>query len=139
MMGWNKNDDKGLNNMFRILAVATLAFGILGSGCATAQQVIAKVQSSSDTPLEQVLQLRPDLRKELATVELRQFFDKIESPTIGQVKVTETGLMDDSVRSVQTIYYFKREDNSWMLQNAEKLYRCARGSNTKAFQKAVCP
>ena len=42
-MGWNKNDDKGLNNMFRILAVATLAFGILGSGCATAQQVIAKV------------------------------------------------------------------------------------------------
>ena len=102
MMGWNKNDDKGLNNMFRILAVATLAFGILGSGCATAQQVIAKVQSSSDTPLEQVLQLRPDLRKELATVELRQFFDKVESPTIGQVKVTETGLMDDSVRSVQS-------------------------------------
>ncbi|WP_244782732.1 hypothetical protein [Acinetobacter sp. F-1] len=125
--------------MLRLLAVTTLGLGMMMSGCTTTQQVIAKVQSSSDTPLEQVLQLRTDLRKELATVELRQFFDKVESPTIGQVKVTETGLMDDSVHSVQTIYYFKREDNSWMLQNTEKLYRCARGSNTKTFQKAVCP
>ena len=135
MMYWNNNDNLGLNNMLRILAVITLAFGVMGSGCTTTQQVIAKVQSSSDTPLEQVLKLRPDLRKELATVELRQFFNKAETPTIGQVKVTETRLKDDSVRSVQTIYYFSRKTGagSWIILT--DYYRCMRGVNTKTFRK----
>ena len=125
--------------MLRLLAVTALGLGMMMSGCATTQQVIAKVQSTSDTPLDQVLKMRPDLRKELATVEIRQFFNNVESPTVGQVKVTETGLMDDSVRSIQTIYHFKKEEKNWKMQNAEKLYRCMRGSNTKTFQKAVCP
>ena len=80
-----------------------------------------------------------DLREELATVEIRQFFNRVESPTVGQVKVTETGLMDDSVRSIQTIYHFRKEEKNWKMHNTEKFYQCARGSNTKTFQKAACP
>lgn len=125
--------------MLRLLAVTTLGLGAMTSGCTTTQKVIAKVQSSSDTPLDQVLKMRPDLREELATVEIRQFFNRVESPTVGQVKVTETGLMDDSVRSIQTIYHFRKEEKNWKMHNTEKLYQCVRGSNTKTFQKAVCP
>ncbi|MEK5756245.1 hypothetical protein EGK58_002145 [Acinetobacter variabilis] len=125
--------------MLRLLAVTILGLGVMTSGCTTTQKVIAKVQSSSDTPLDQVLKMRPDLREELATVEIRQFFNRVESPTVGQVKVTETGLMDDSVRSIQTIYHFRKEEKNWKMHNTEKFYQCARGSNTKTFQKAVCP
>ncbi|MFW2045294.1 MULTISPECIES: hypothetical protein [Acinetobacter] len=125
--------------MLRLLAVTILGLGVMTSGCTTTQKVIAKVQSSSDTPLDQVLKMRPDLREELATVEIRQFFNRVESPTVGQVKVTETGLMDDSVRSIQTIYHFRKEDKNWKMHNTEKLYQCVRGSNTKTFQKAACP
>lgn len=125
--------------MLRLLAVTILGLGVMTSGCTTTQKVIAKVQSSSDTPLDQVLKMRPDLREELATVEIRQFFNCVESPTVGQVKVTETGLMDDSVRSIQTIYHFRKEEKNWKMHNTEKLYQCVRGSNTKTFQKAVCP
>lgn len=125
--------------MLRLLAVTILGLGVMTSGCTTTQKVIAKVQSSSDTPLDQVLKMRPDLREELATVEIRQFFNRIESPTVGQVKVTETGLMDDSVRSIQTIYHFRKEEKNWKMHNTEKLYQCVRGSNTKTFQKVVCP
>ncbi|AUX88476.1 hypothetical protein KTG68_05615 [Acinetobacter variabilis] len=125
--------------MLRLLAVTILGLGVMTSGCTTTQKVIAKVQSSSDTPLDQVLKMRPDLREELATVEIRQFFNRVESPTVGQVKVTETGLMDDSVRSIQTIYHFRKEEKNWKMHNTEKLYQCVRGSNTKTFQKAVCP
>lgn len=125
--------------MLRLLAVTILGLGVMTSGCTTTQKVIAKVQSSSDTPLDQVLKMRPDLREELATVEIRQFFNRIESPTVGQVKVTETGLMDDSVRSIQTIYHFRKEEKNWKMHNTEKFYQCARGANTKTFQKAVCP
>jgi len=125
--------------MLRLLAVTILGLGVMTSGCTTTQKVIAKVQSSSDTPLDQVLKMRPDLREELATVEIRQFFTRVESPTVGQVKVTETGLMDYSVRSIQTIYHFRKEEKNWKMHNTEKLYQCVRGSNTKTFQKAVCP
>ncbi|WP_432211053.1 hypothetical protein [Acinetobacter variabilis] len=125
--------------MLRLLAFTILGLGVMTSGCTTTQKVIAKVQSSSDTPLDQVLKMRPDLREELATVEIRQFFNRVESPTVGQVKVTETGLMDDSVRSIQTIYHFRKEEKNWKMHNTEKLYQCVRGSNTKTFQKAVCP
>jgi len=125
--------------MLRLLAVTILGLVVMTSGCAITQKVIAKVQSSSDTPLDQVLKMRPDLREELATVEIRQFFNRVESPTVGQVKVTETGLMDDSVRSIQTIYHFRKEEKNWKMHNTEKLYQCVRGSNTKTFQKAVCP
>lgn len=125
--------------MLRLLAVTILGLGVMTSGCTTTQKVIAKVQSSSDTPLDQVLKMRPDLREELATVEIRQFFNRVESPTVGQVKITETGLMDDSVRSIQTIYHFRKEEKNWKMHNTEKLYQCVRGSNTKTFQKAVCP
>ncbi|WP_159122661.1 hypothetical protein [Acinetobacter variabilis] len=125
--------------MLRLLAVTILGLGVMTSGCTTTQKVIAKVQFSSDTPLDQVLKMRPDLREELATVEIRQFFNRVESPTVGQVKVTETGLMDDSVRSIQTIYHFRKEEKNWKMHNTEKLYQCVRGSNTKTFQKAVCP
>lgn len=123
--------------MFRFAAMAGLAIAV--TGCVTTQNIVSKVTPSSETPLAQVLKERPDLRKQLATVELRQFFNNVESPTAAQVKVTETGLMDDSVRSIRTIYSFKLVDGDWEKVKTEKSYQCLRGKNTKTFQKAVCP
>lgn len=122
--------------MFRFAAIAGLAIAV--TGCATTQNIVSKVTPSAETPLAQVLKERPDLRKQLATVELRQFFNNVESPTAAQVKVTETGLMDDSVRSIRTIYSFKLVDGDWEKVKTEKSYQCLRGKNTKTFQKAVC-
>ena len=123
--------------MYRLIAVSALCVGML-AGCATTQKIVSKVGSSA-TPLDQVLKERPDLRKELATVEIRQYFNRVESPNAGQVKVTETGLMDDSVKSVRTIYSFKLVDGDWQRVNTQKEYQCQRGKNTKAFQSAKCP
>lgn len=82
-----------------------ICLGLITTGCATTKKLASKVNiGSSDTPLQQVLKERPDLRKGSATVEIRQFFNSVESPTAAQVKVTETGLMDDSVRSMRTVY-----------------------------------
>lgn len=131
------NDNYGEFVMLRLAAVSTLCLGLL-AGCATTQNLVNKV-SSSDTPLAQVLKQRPDLVKELSTVEIRQFFNSVEAPTAAQVKVTETGLMDDSVRSIRTIYSFKHMDNDWKLIETEKSYQCMRGKNTKNFQTKPCP
>lgn len=93
----------------------------------------------SETPLSQVLNERPDLRKDLATVELRQYFNSVESLTVAEVKLTETGLMDDSVRSIRSVYSFKNIDGQWKRIDMQKEYQCYRGKNTKTFQKAKCP
>lgn len=125
--------------MLRIILFAILTLGVaVTGGCATTQDAIFKLHSP-DTPLEQVLRLRPELREDIATVELRQFFNNAESPTAGQVKVTETGLQDDSVKSIQTIYHFKLDGRQWELVNTQKSYQCARSSDPKKFQQEPCP
>ena len=79
------------------------------------------------------------LRKELSTVEIRQYFNRVESPTAAEVKVTETGLMDDSVKSIRTVYRFKNVEGDWERTSTQKEFQCARGKNTKTFQTANCP
>ena len=122
--------------MIKRISLSLMACFALTS-CATTQNLVNKV-SGSETPLAQVLKERPDWRKNLATVEIRQFFNRVESPTVGQVKVTETNLLDDSVRSVRTIYSFKQIKEDWTLVGTEKSYQCTRGKNTQSFQKSKC-
>lgn len=122
--------------MNRLVVISAMCLGVL-SGCATTQNLVSKVSGGS-TPLDQVLNERSDLRKNLATVELRQYFNKVENPTVAEVKLTETGLMDDSVRSIRTVYSFKNIDGQWKRVDTQKEYQCYRGKNTKIFQKAKC-
>jgi len=109
------------------------------SGCATTQNLVNKVGGGAETPLAQVLNERSDLRKNLATVELRQYFNRVENPTVAEVKLTETGLLDDSVRSIRTVYSFKNVNGQWSRVDTQTEYQCMRGKNTKTFQKAKCP
>lgn len=122
--------------MIRLMVASAMCVGIL-SGCATTQNIVSKV-SNSGTPLAQVLSERSDLRKDLATVEIRQYFNQVENPTAAEVKVTETGLLDDSVKSIRTVYRFKNVNDDWKLIDTQKAYQCARGKN-KGFQAARCP
>lgn len=122
--------------MLRLCSICLITLGLL-SGCATTQNLVNKV-SGAETPLAQVLSQRSDLRKNLSTVEIRQYFNQVESPTVAEVKVTETGLMDDSVRSIRTLYSFKNVKENWTLVSTKKEYQCARGSN-KGFQSGKCP
>jgi hypothetical protein len=124
---------------FRLSSLAILAVTVLATGCATTQNVISQIHpSSSNTPLEQVLKERSDLVHELATVEIRQYFNTVESPTLAEVKVTQTGLMDDSIAAKRTIYNFKLDGGKWVQVNKTNDHRCLRGKNTKDFQKENC-
>ncbi|NNG81182.1 hypothetical protein [Acinetobacter sp. ANC 5378] len=125
--------------MLRLLSTSLICLGLMTTGCATIKKIASKVSlGSSDTPLQQVLKERPDLRKNSATVEIRQYFNSAESPTAAQVKVTETGLKDDSVRSIRTTYSFKNVEGDWKKTGTQTEYQCMRSKNTKSFQKAKC-
>ncbi len=126
--------------MLRLLSTSIICLGLITTGCATTKKLASKVNiGSSDTPLQQVLKERPDLRKNSATVEIRQYFNSAESPTAAQVKVTETGLKDDSVRSIRITYSFKNVEGDWKKTGTQTEYQCIRSKNTKSFQEAKCP
>ena len=121
-----------------LLSISVLSLAFL-SGCATTEKLAQKVHlSSSDTPLGQVLKEKSDLVRNLSTVEFRQYFNNVEAPTVADVKVTETGLMDDSVSAIRTTYSFKLKNKRWEQVSKKEEYRCARGQNTKDFQTALC-
>jgi hypothetical protein len=112
------------------------------SGCATTQKIVSKVDStihSPETPLEQVLKAQPDLKTELNPIEIRQVFNSVESPNVGQIVVLQAGLMDDSLSAIRTTYSFRLVDENWKLINKKEEYKCGRGENTKTFQTALCP
>ena len=125
--------------MLRLLSVSVMCLGLL-SACATTEKLINKVNvGSSDSPLQQVLTAHPALKKASSNIEIRQVFNRVESPTAAQVIVTQTGLMDDSVRAIRTVYRFKYVKQDWALQDTQKNYQCMRGQNTRTFQTAMCP
>ena len=124
-----------MNKLICLSLLSTLVF----TGCATTQKLVSQVSGGSDTPIAQVLNERSDLRKNLQTVELRQYFNQVENPTVAEVKLTETGLMDDSVKSIRSIYRFKNVDGQWQRIDKTQEYQCLRGKNTKTFQTAKCP
>ena len=124
-----------MNKLICLPLLSTLVF----TGCATTQKLVSQVSGGSDTPIAQVLNERSDLRKNLSTVELRQYFNQVENPTAAEVKLTETGLMDDSVKSIRSIYRFKNVDGQWQRIDKTQEYQCLRGKNTKTFQTAKCP
>lgn len=125
--------------MLRLLSASVICIGLL-SGCASTEKLMSKVNiGSSESPLQQVLKDHPDLKKASSNVDIRQVFNQVESPTAAQVIVTQTGLMDDSVRAVRTVYAFKNIKEDWKLQDTQKTYQCARGKSTKSFQTALCP
>ena len=125
--------------MLRLLSASVICIGLL-SGCASTEKLMSKVNiGSSESPLQQVLKDHPDLKKASSNVDIRQVFNQVESPTAAQVIVTQTGLMDDSVRAVRTVYAFKNIKEDWRLQDTQKTYQCARGKSTKSFQTALCP
>ena len=124
-----------MNKLICLSLLSTLVF----TSCATTQKLVSQVSGGSDTPIAQVLNERSDLRKNLSTVELRQYFNQVENPTVAEVKLTETGLMDDSVKSIRSIYRFKNVDGQWQRIDKTQEYQCLRGKNTKTFQSKKCP
>ncbi|MEB3767219.1 hypothetical protein [Acinetobacter sp. MD2] len=112
---------------------------VLLTGCSTLYSV--DQQTRTDAPLQQLLKLQPDLFKgdELYPVSIQQSFNAAEAPTIANVQVLETGLMDDSVSAIRTDYVFKRKEAQWKLDSKQQTYQCVRGNTAGKFQTALCP
>ena len=125
--------------MLRVLGFSTLLLSL--TACTTTENLFNKAKGvvpASYTPLEQVFKAQPNLEAELSSIEIRQVFNRVESPSAAQITVLESGLMDDSVSAIRTTYQFKLMDKEWSLVDKKAAYKCSRGDNTKTFQVEIC-
>lgn len=139
----------------RLILAATLLATVSLAGCNSLQSLYPSalkteknveqktspklVQPIVQTPLQQLHRLQPDLSTELNQVSIQQVFNRVESPTAAQVTVIQSGLMDDSIDAIRTVYQFKREDTGhWALKQTETSYKCQRGNNKKLFETKPC-
>lgn len=126
--------------MLRIFTLTTVMLSL--AACATTENLMHKAKeavSTSHTPMQQVFKAQPHLQSNLNSVEIRQVFNRVESPTVAQITVLESGLMDDSVTAIRTTYQFKLLNEQWNLVDKKASYKCSRGENTKTFQTSLCP
>lgn len=126
--------------MLKKIIFITVGLSVL-TGCATTQKLMTQVNNkldATDTPLQLVLKAQPELQTEHHNIEIRQVFNAVESPTVAQVMVLQTGLLDDSVAAIRTTYRFKLHDNDWKQVDRAEEYQCIRGKNTTKFQKQHC-
>lgn len=123
--------------IMRVLScVAVVA--IVMTGCATTEKLMTKM-GSEKTPFAYVLDAQPELKKEQQNISIRQVFNRMEAPSVAQITVLQTGLLDDSVAAIRNEYVFKREDlGKWQLQSREQSYKCMRGKNIINFQTDLC-
>lgn len=136
--------------MKKIFSAAAIIFSLTLSGCHSIQEAfkgekrvfpdgIQQVNQKAFTlPLAQILQLHPDLLNDVQQSSIEQVFNHNENPTAAQVTVIQSGLMDDSVAAIRTIYQFKKNENQWFVVKAAKSYQCARHSQTNQFQTVLC-
>lgn len=138
--------------MRRIMMWTSLFFAINLVGCSTVQSLYKKNQAPELkpagmliaesvvlSPLAQVLKRDAIHLAEPHNISIQQVFNRVESPTAAQVTVIQSGLMDDSVSAIRTLYQFKQQDQRWSLSNTEKSYQCLRGKNKQSFQTQLCP
>lgn len=118
------------------LLLGLLSTGLI-TGCASTQALLSP--NNNATPLSQILKMQPELKSELATVEIRQYFNRPESPSIAVVKVTQTNLLDDSIKSIRATYTFNLKGRQWVLGHTQQDRQCYRSKNPEVFQTARCP
>ncbi|AOA57160.1 hypothetical protein [Acinetobacter larvae] len=100
-------------------------------------QAVANQTTALD-PLQQVMQQQQGLSDDVLGVSLALVYNRAEAPTAAQVTVTQTGLLDDSVSAIRTVYQFKKQDDAWQQLSKKESYQCARGAKSKGFQNELC-
>lgn len=119
------------------ITIPLLCMGLL-SGCETAGVIVNQL-GPTGTPMQQVTNLQPDILNHIGNYTIRQQLNNLESPSVSEISVTNTGIMDTSIAAKRIDYTFVRTATRWELQTRVESYQCRRGPNTTNFQIDLCP
>lgn len=91
------------------------------------------------TPLQAVIAGNSFIDEEaLSTITLSQETNRNESPDLVKITLIQSGLLDDSVESIKTVYYLSKAENGWFITDKTRFQKCRRGNNTIDFTRRNC-
>lgn len=96
--------------------------------------------TSFQTPLQAVLADNNFIENtELPNVTLSQDLNRGESANKVMITLTESGLMDDSIAAIKTIYFIKQNDDAtWIIDEKFESRKCRRGEDAGVFTTDRC-
>lgn len=113
-----------------ITAISTIAFSEIPKNAE---------KEAFATPLQAVISGNPFMdESELSTITLSQEINRNESPNLVKITLIQSGLLDDSIESIKTIYYLSNAENGWFITDETRFQKCRRGNNTIDFTRKNC-
>lgn len=75
---------------------------------------------------------------ELTNTLISQKLSSVESPTSVIITIEQSGLLDDSIAAIQTVFVFSLNNDIWTLSSKTTKQRCQRGRGHKGFSTKPC-
>ena len=117
-----------------------LTLPLLFLNASIAEEVITEESATIySTPLQAVLADNPFTENELSTLSLSQELNRAGNADKVMITLVESGLMDDSIFATKNVYFLKRGEQGWNVDEKFKTQKCRRGEDTSSFTSANCP
>lgn len=118
----------------------SLSLPLLFLNASIAEEVITEAtETVYATPLQAVLADNPFTENDLSTLSLSQELNRGENADKVMITLIESGLLDDSIFATKNVYFIKRGEQGWSVDEKFKTQKCRRGEDTSSFISANCP
>ena len=118
----------------------SLSLPLLFLNASIAEEVITEAtETVYATPLQAVLADNPFTENELSTLSLSQELNRAGNADKVMITLIESGLMDDSIFATKNVYFIKRGEQGWSVDEKFQMQKCRRGEDTSSFISANCP
>ncbi|MFV9998293.1 MAG: hypothetical protein AB8W37_12200 [Arsenophonus endosymbiont of Dermacentor nuttalli] len=124
--------------MNRLKLMIALSSCLLLAACDKKTETTISDNENKPIPLA-IKMMGNSFQPDVSNVVITQRTNRIESPDSVEVSIEESGLLDDSVEAIKTIFTFILKDDKWMLEKTQDvLIKCYEGREHKDFSPETC-
>lgn len=124
--------------MNRLKLTIALSCCLLLAACDKQTETTMSDNENKPIPLA-IKMMGNSFQPDVSNVVITQRTNRIESPDSVEVSIVESGLLDDSVEAIKTIFTFILKDDKWILEKPQDvLIKCYEGRGHKDFSHETC-
>lgn len=124
--------------MNRLKLTIALSSCLLLAACD--KQTETNMSDNENKPIPLAIKMMGNsFQPDVSNVVITQHTNRVESPDSVEVSIVESGLLDDSVEAIKTIFTFILKDDKWILEKPQDvLIKCYEGRGHKDFSPETC-
>ncbi|HGJ5883727.1 hypothetical protein [Arsenophonus sp.] len=124
--------------MNRLKLTIALSSCLLLAACDKQTKTTMSDNENKPIPLA-IKMMGNSFQPDVSNVVITQRTNRVESPDSVEVSIVESGLLDDSVEAIKTIFTFILKDDKWILEKPQDvLIKCYEGRGHKNFSPETC-